>query len=75
MAQLVKNLCCIAGHLSSIPWLGRSSGIGGMAKHSSVLSWRIPMNRGVWQAAVHGVAKSRTWPEELSTLKLHLNFI
>ena len=23
---------------------------------------RIPMERGAWQAAVHGVAKSRTWP-------------
>ena len=34
----------------------------GMATHSSVLVWRIPMDRGTWQATVHGVAKSRTQP-------------
>ena len=32
----------------------------GMAIHSSILAWRIPMDRGAWQATVHGVAKSRT---------------
>ena len=31
----------------------------GVITHSSILTWRIPMNRGVWQAAVHGVAKTR----------------
>ena len=30
----------------------------GMATQSSILSWRIPMDRGAWQAAVHGIAKS-----------------
>ena len=32
----------------------------GMATYSSVLAWRIPMDRGAWRATVHGVAKSRT---------------
>jgi len=32
----------------------------GMATHSSILAWRIPMARGAWQATVHGVTKSRT---------------
>ena len=32
----------------------------GMATHSSVLAWRIPMDRGVYQATVHGVTKSQT---------------
>jgi len=32
----------------------------GMATHSSILSWRIPMDRGAWQATVLGVAKSWT---------------
>ena len=32
----------------------------GMATHSSILAWRIPMNRRAWQAAVHWVAKNRT---------------
>ena len=31
-----------------------------MATHSSVLAWKNPMDRGAWQAAVRGVAKSRT---------------
>ena len=31
-----------------------------MTTHSSILAWRIPMDREVWQATVHGVAKSRT---------------
>ena len=30
----------------------------GMATHSSILEWRIPMDRGAWQTAVHGVAKT-----------------
>ena len=30
----------------------------GMATHSSILAWRIPMDRGTWWATVHGVAKS-----------------
>ena len=30
----------------------------GMATHSSILAWRIPMNRGAWQVTVHRVAKS-----------------
>ena len=32
----------------------------GMATHSSILAWRIPMDRGAWWAAAYGVAKSRT---------------
>ena len=28
-----------------------------MASHSSVLAWRIPMNRGAWWATVHGITK------------------
>ena len=32
----------------------------GMATHSSILAWRIPKDRGAWQATVHGVAKSWT---------------
>ena len=31
----------------------------GIANHSSILAWRIPMDRGAWQAAVCEVAKSR----------------
>ena len=31
-----------------------------MATHSSILCLGIPMDRGAWRAAVHGVAKSGT---------------
>ena len=31
-----------------------------IATHSSTLAWKNPMNGGAWDAAVHGVAKSRT---------------
>ena len=30
------------------------------ATHSSILSWRIPMDRGAWQATVHGITESQT---------------
>ena len=32
----------------------------GLATHSSILAWRIPMDRGAWQATVLGVTKSWT---------------
>ena len=32
----------------------------GMATLSSILAWRIPMDRGAWQVTVHRVAKSQT---------------
>ena len=30
----------------------------GMATHSGILAWRIPMDRGALQATVYGVVKS-----------------
>ena len=39
----------------------------GMATHSSILAWRIPMDRGAWQATVHGVLKEWDMTEGLST--------
>ena len=32
----------------------------GMATHSGILAWRIPIERGTWQSTVHGVEKSQT---------------
>ena len=32
----------------------------GVAAHSSILAWRISMDRGAWRAIVHRVAKSQT---------------
>ena len=31
----------------------------GMATHSSILAWKIPQTRGVWQAQVHGSQRVR----------------
>ena len=36
----------------------------GMATHSSILAWRIPMDRGAWQATVPGVTKSNSAGKE-----------
>ena len=32
----------------------------GMATDSSILAWRIPMDKRAWQATIHEVAKSQT---------------
>ena len=32
----------------------------GISTDPSIPAWRIPMDRAVWQAAVHGVTKSQT---------------
>ena len=32
----------------------------GMATHSCILAWRIPMESGAWQATILGVEKSQT---------------
>ena len=43
-----------------------------MATHSSILAWRIPMDRGAWLATVHRVAKSQT---QLKRLSMHTSTI
>ena len=39
----------------------------GIASHPNILAWRIPVDRGAWQATVHGVAKSWTRLKRLIT--------
>ena len=39
----------------------------GMATHSSILAWRVPMDRGAWWATVHNIAKSWTRLKQLRT--------
>ena len=60
VAQLVKNLSAMQ---ETPAWfLGREDPLEKeTATHSSILAWRIPMDREAWLATVHGVAKSRTW--------------
>ena len=59
MAQMVKNLPAMQETwVWSLGW--EETLEEGMATHSSILAWRIPMDRGAWWATVHGVAKSQT---------------
>ena len=46
------------GNLNKSWFLGWEDSLEeGMATHSSILAWRILMDRGAWWATVHGVAK------------------
>ena len=59
VAQLVKN----PPAMQEIPvqFLGQEVPLEkDMTTHSSILAWRIPMDRGAWQATVHGVTNSQT---------------
>ena len=65
MALVVKNLPPNAGDLrktGSIPGLGRSSG-GGHDNSFQCSYMKNSMDRGTWQAIVHGVTKSWTRTE------------
>ena len=59
VAQMVKNLPAILE--TWVVFLGWDDPLEGMATHSSILAWRVPMDRGAWWAIVHGVAKSYDW--------------
>ena len=59
VAQIVKNLPAM--------WETWAQSLGwedpleeGLVNHSSILAWRILMDRGAWWATVHGVAKNWT---------------
>ena len=43
-----------------------------MATHSIILTWKNPMDKGAWRAAVYGVEKSRTWLSAHSGTHWHL---
>ena len=57
VAQTGKNLPAMWE--TGAPSLGWEDPLDeGVITHSSVLTWRIPMDRGAWRATVHGVAKT-----------------
>ena len=58
VAQTVKNLPAVQ-RPGSIPGLGRSPG-GGQGNPLQYSCLENSMDRGAWQATVHGVAKSWT---------------
>ena len=71
---MVKESTCNArdqGAMGSIPGLGRTpgEGNGNPLQHSGLEN---PMDRGAWQATIHGVAKSQT---QLSDFTLLLHFM
>ena len=63
---MVKNPPSSVGDLGdtgSIPGLRRSLGVGNGIQYSEWLQYSClenPMDRGAWQATVHGVTKSQT---------------
>ena len=69
VAQWVKNSPAMQETQETwVPSLGREDRLGKeMATHSSILVWRIPMNRGAWQATAHqaplsmGLSKQEYW--------------
>ena len=59
VGSAVKNPSASAGDVGSVPGLERFSAVG----NDNPLQYSClgnPMDRGAWQAAVHGVAKSQT---------------
>ena len=50
-----ESTCFVEALVQSLGWedpLER-----GMATHSSILAWRIPMGRGAWRPIVHGMQR------------------
>jgi len=59
VSQTIENLPAM--RKTWVPFLGQEDPLEkGMTTHSSILAWRIPMDKGSWQATVHGGANSRT---------------
>ena len=53
VSQIIKNPSAMRGTwVRSLGWENPLE--KGMATHSSILACRIPMDRGAWQATVHG---------------------
>ena len=48
--------------------MGRGDALeDGMATHSSILAWKIPMDKWAWRTTVHRVTKTQTWLKCFST--------
>ena len=66
VAQMVKNPPVMwETWVRSLGW--EDSLEKGMATHSSVLAWRILMDRGAWWGIVRAVTESQTWLSEPNT--------
>ena len=59
VAQSVRNLPAMRE--TQVPSLGGEDPLEkGTATHSSIIVWRIPMDRGDWWATVHEITNSQT---------------
>ena len=58
--SVVKNQPAKAGDMGLTAKSGEDLLEEEMANHSSILTWRIPMDRGAWRATVHWVTKNQT---------------
>ena len=56
VAQVVKNPPAMQE--TPVQFLGWEDPQEGMATHSSILAWTIPIDRGAWWATVHRVTKN-----------------
>ena len=66
VAQTAKNLPAMRETwVQSLGWEDPME--EGIATHSSILAWRIPMDRGTWWATVHRTAKKLDMIQWLST--------
>ena len=67
MAQTVKNLPVMRE--TRVQSLGQEDPLEkGMATHSSILAWRIPLEREAWWDTVHGVTESDTTDIQLNSM-------
>ena len=74
MAQMVKNpLAMLETWVQSLDWEDPLE--EGMATHSSIFAWRIPMDRGAWQVTYSSWGRKEldtTWATKHSTAHPHL---
>ena len=69
MAQILKNPPAM--WKTQIQSLGQEDALEeGMTTHSSILAWRICMDRGTYWALIHDVAQSQTRLKWLSSSKI-----
>ena len=64
MEMAANHIGCVAKTVGNLPAMQKTwvRSVGwedplekGMATHSSILAWRIPIDRRAWRATVHGV--------------------
>ena len=66
VALVVKKLPANAGDVrhTRVQSLGQEDALEeDMATYSSILAWRISMDRGAWQATVRRIEKNQTQPK------------